>query len=380
MILLRSITFLAQNFFFIALGLIGLNFIVGFHELGHFLFCKLFNIRTPTFSMGFGPFIASKKVGETTFALSSIPLGGYVEIAGAAEVGQGEQKDAHARDKGSFAIKPYWQKLLVLLGGILFNFIFAYAALIFLFLVGLPKTEFLYPRNAKPIIHEIKEDSAAQRAGFAIGDRIISINGQNIGENGLKAYTLINELPGAETSFVVERGAQETEIKATLDTKDLGDKKVGSLGVLFEITGTSSLPFIDAVKEGIALTNAYIKATVLGFKHIFVKRDVSKMGGPVKIISETVKAAGHSFGVFLFFLAVLSINLAVFNLIPLPILDGGQILFYTIEALIRRPLSVKVREYIHIATWILMLTLVVYLSAQDIYQLVKPYLGKFLGK
>ena len=174
--------------------------------------------------------------------------------------------------------------------------------------------------------------------------------------------------------------AQEIEIKATLDTKDLGDKKVGSLGVLFEITGTSSLPFIDAVKEGIALTNAYIKATVLGFKHIFVKRDVSKMGGPVKIISETVKAAGHSFGVFLFFLAVLSINLAVFNLIPLPILDGGQILFYTIEALIRRPLSVKVREYIHIATWILMLTLVVYLSAQDIYQLVKPYLGKFLGK
>ena len=197
MIFLRSITFLAQNSFLLLLGLIGINFLVGFHELGHFLFCKLFNIRTPTFSIGFGPIFASKKIGDTTFALSAIPLGGYVEIAGAAEVGQGEQKDAHARDKGSFAIKPYCQKLLVLFGGILFNFIFAYSALIFLFLVGLPKTEFLYPRNAKPIIHEIKEDSAAQRAGFAIGDRIISINGQNIGENGLKAYTLINELAGS---------------------------------------------------------------------------------------------------------------------------------------------------------------------------------------
>lgn len=380
MILLRSITFLAQNFFFLAVGLIGINFLVGFHELGHFLFCKLFNIRTPTFSIGFGPFIASKKIGETTFALSSIPLGGYVEIAGAAEIGQGEQKEAHARDKGSFAMKPYWQKLLVMLGGILFNLIFAYAALIFLFMIGLPKTEFLYPRNAKPIIHEIKEESAAQKAGFAIGDRIISINGQNIGDDGLKAYTIISDSPGVETSFIVERGGQETEIKATFDSKEVGDKKIGSLGVLFEITGTSPVPFIDAIKQGIALTNAYIKATVLGFKNIFVKRDVSKMGGPIKIISETIKAASHSFGVLLFFLAVLSINLAIMQCIPLPILDGGQILFYTIEALIRRPLSVKIREYIHIASWLFILALVLYLSAQDIYQLVKPYLGKFLAQ
>jgi regulator of sigma E protease len=377
MILLRSITFLAQNFLLLLIGLIGINFLVGFHELGHFLFAKLFNIRTPTFSIGFGPFVASKKIGDTTFALSSIPLGGYVEIAGAAEIGQGEQKDAHARDAGSFAVKPYWQKMLVMFGGILFNLIFAYAALIFLFMVGLPKTEFLYPRNAKPIIKEIKEESAAQKAGFAVGDRIISINGENINDNGLKAYTLMSELPGAETSFLVEREGQEKEINATLDSKEVADKKIGSLGVLFEISGTSSLPFISAVKEGIALTNAYIKATVMGFKNIFVKRDLSKMGGPIKIISETIKAAGHSFGVFIFFLAIISINLAIMQCIPLPILDGGQILFYTIEALIRRPLSVKIREYIHIASWLLILALVLYLSAQDIYQLVKPYLGKF---
>ena len=96
MILLRSIAFLVQNIFFIFIGLVGINFLVGFHELGHFLFCKLFKIRTPTFSIGFGPFLASKKIGQTTFALSAIPLGGYVEIAGSAEMGQGEQKDAHA--------------------------------------------------------------------------------------------------------------------------------------------------------------------------------------------------------------------------------------------------------------------------------------------
>ncbi len=380
MILLRSITFLTQNIFFLMAGLIGINFLVGIHELGHFLFCKLFKVRTPTFSMGFGPFITSKKVGETTFALSAIPLGGYVEIAGLAEMGQGDQKEAHSKDKNSFAAKPYWQKLLVLLGGILFNLMFAYFALSLLFMMGLPKTELLYPRNAKPVIHEIKEDSAASKAGLAVGDRIISINGQELDDNGLKAYTLINSLPGAETSLVVERDGQQQEITTTLDSRDLGDKKVGSLGVLFEITGTPGLPFVSAIKEGISLTNAYIKATFLGFKQIFAKRDVSKMGGPIKIISETVKAAGTGFEVFLLFLAVVSINLAVFNLIPLPILDGGQILFYTIEAIIGRPLSTKMKEYIHIGSWLLILALVVYLSTQDIWQLAKPYVGKYFGK
>jgi len=98
-------------------------------------------------------------------------------------------------------------------------------------------------------------------------------------------------------------------------------------------------------------------ATIAGFKHIFVKRDVSKMGGPIKIISETVKAASDSFGVFLFFRAVLSINLAILNLLLLPISDGGQILFYTIEAIVGRPLSIKVKEYIHIGSRLLILAL-----------------------
>lgn len=380
MILLQTVTFFIKNIFLILTGLIGINFLVGFHELGHFLFCKLFSIRTPTFSIGFGPFLSSKKIGDTTFALSAIPLGGYVEIAGLAEVGQGEQKESRARDKGSFAAKPYWQKLLVMLGGIIFNLIFAYAAFIFLFLKGLPKIEFLYPRNAKPIIHEIKENSAAQKAGLIVGDHILAINGQIINDNGLTAYNAISALPGTQTSIIIERGGQEQEIPVTIDSKEAGDKKIGNLGVVFEITGTQSLGLWDAIKEGISLTNIYIRATALAFKQIFSKCDVSKMGGPVKIISETVKAAGHSFGFFIFFLAIMSINLAIFNLIPLPILDGGQIVFYTIEAIIGRPLSTKVREYIHIGSWLFVLGLIIYLSTQDIWQLCKPYIGKYFSR
>lgn len=372
--LIRSFTFISQNFYFILLGLIGINFLVGFHELGHFLFCKLFNIRTPTFSLGFGPIIASKKMGTTNFALSAIPFGGYVEIAGMAEVGQGEQKHAHEKGAQSFSQKPYYQKLLVMFGGILFNLIFAYFALASLFWFGLPKSEFLYPRNAQPIINKIQEDSAAAKAQLQVGDRILAINDIQINDDALKAYKTIAAMPGHPATLKIQRAGQELDVPVFLESKQAGGTEVGSLGVTFEITGKEPLSLMASVKEGFALTNAYIVNTALAFKNIFVKRDVSKMGGPLMVISETIKAAGHSWPVFLFFLAIISINLAVMNLIPLPILDGGQILFYTIEAIVGRPLPVKVREYIHIGSWLFIMGLILYLSTQDVYKIVKSYL------
>lgn len=372
--LVRSFTFIAQNFFFILAGLIGINFVVGFHELGHFLFCKLFNIRTPTFSLGFGPILANKKIGTTNFALSAIPLGGYVEIAGSAEVGQGEQKHAHDTDIHSFARKSYYQKLLVMLGGILFNLIFAYATLIAFYWFGLPKSEFLYPRNAQPVINQIQENSPASKAELKVGDRILAINDTQINDDALKAYKTIAGMPGAPATLKIQRDGQEIDVPVFLEAKQVNGNEVGSLGVTFEITGTQPTSFGNAVKEGIKMTNAYIVNTALAIKNIFTKRDVSKMGGPLMVISETVKAAGHSLPVFFFFLAIISINLAVFNLLPLPILDGGQILFYTIEAIIGRPLPMKIREYIHIGSWVLILGLMLYLSAQDIYKIVKSYL------
>ena len=125
--------------FFIAGGL-GFGFLVGFHELGHFLFCKLFGVKTPSFSIGFGPQLLKKKIGDTVFTLSAIPFGGYVEIAGSEEPGQGEQKESKSLAPDSFAVKPYYQKMLIIAGGILFNLIFAYAAVILVMAIGAPET------------------------------------------------------------------------------------------------------------------------------------------------------------------------------------------------------------------------------------------------
>lgn len=361
---------LLQNIFFILLGSLGMGFLIGFHELGHFLFAKLFKIRTPSFSIGFGPKLISKKFGDTEFSLSAIPLGGYVEIAGAAEVGQGEQKEAHAIDEGSFAIKPYYQKMCVMLGGILFNLAFAYFAMTLLFITGIPKT----PLIQKPIIAAIAPDSAAEKGSLAIGDRIVAINNEPINNN---INTLLQPLALQEATLTIEHNGTIIEKVVTIGEKEINGKIIGVLGVEFDIAATPPQPFLSAITQGIAMTNAWIKNTIVGFTQL--RRNVGDIAGPVMIIAMTTKAASAGWQILLLLLAIISINLAVLNLIPLPILDGGQILFYTIEAIIQRPLPDKVREYIHIATWLMFIVLFLYLTTKDILRLAAPYISPLLS-
>lgn len=379
MILARAVTFLSQKLLFSLAGILGIGFLIGFHELGHFLFCKLFNIRTPSFSIGFGPKLFKKKIGETEFALSAIPLGGYVEIAGSAEVGQGTQQEAHAKDEHSFANKPFYQKLLVMLGGIMFNLAFAYAAVVLLFMVGMPKTAFLYPFNTRPIVAEVVKDSAAEKAQLLAGDRIVAIGNQKIAEaddynNVPTIIRLLKPLAGQQTTIKVERQGAEQELPITI-----GGTQSGVLGVVFDVIDMPKYSLTDSIKKAFNLTNAYIAATANAYKNIFVKRDVSNMGGPLAVMAVTMKGAGEGFSIYLLILAIISINLAILNLIPLPILDGGQILFLIIEAIIRRPLPIKVKEYIHIASWLMILALFVYLSYNDLLKIISPYFKKLVA-
>jgi regulator of sigma E protease len=371
---------------YFAIALFGIGFLIGFHEFGHFLFCKLFGIRTPSFSIGFGPQLWSRKIGDTQFILSAIPLGGFVEIAGAAEVGQGEQEYAESTAPDSFAVKPYYQKFLVMTGGILCNLLFAYCAFIFLSFTGMPKTPLLYPTNGTTIIAQVEPDSAAAKAGFVPGDTIIAINQVRIAGNPLEAMQLVQTLPHKTVPVTIERNGVLKEVSVTIDAKKIGDHPrspvLGSLGVMFEVTDIPGSSFFEGIKQGIRITNRWIVETVKGFISIFQRADLKGAGGPVAIIMMLTKGATSSLKLFLIILAIISINLAILNLIPLPILDGGQLLFYTIEAIIRRPLPIKIREYIHIASWLIILGLVLYLSIYDIARVAHPYIEnvkQFLG-
>ncbi len=367
-----------QNILFAITGLLGIGFLIGFHELGHFLFCKLFNISTPSFSIGFGPTIFTKKIGDTVFKLSAIPFGGYVEIAGSPEIGQGEQKEAARHDESSFATKPFYQKFLVMIGGILFNLIFSYLVFIALFMTGIPKTTIMHKENMGPVITQIQENSPAAQSGLQQGDKIIKINETSIDNNVQQALEALAPLANKQAIITIERNGKQQPVIVMVGEKEVLGKKIGSLGISFDVIDLPHLSFFQAIRQGIKTTNQWIYNTIYGFTHLFKKRDVSNMAGPVMILAMTIKSAAEGMKIFFLFLAIISVNLAVLNMIPLPILDGGQILFYGIEAIIRRPLSIKIREYIHLATWFAFLILFLYLSIQDITRIASPHIESLL--
>lgn len=366
----------SQTLMFVAIGIIGVGFLIAFHELGHFIFCKLFDIKTPAFSIGFGPRLLKKQIGETEFSISAIPLGGYVQMEST------NSGDEAPHDHRLFNAKPYWQKLLVMCGGIGFNLIFAYLVLIGLAFSGVPKTLLLYPKNATPKINVVLPGSAAERAGLQQGDVIKALNNESIDSDVTKLLDLIKERANQEVVLTIERQNSPQEISLTLNERKVENGSVGSLGVIFDIQETPGLSFIDALKQGIRLTNKIITNTVEGFVSIVQRKDMSQVGGPLMIISMTTSVAAQGIKILLLFLAVISVNLAILNIIPLPIFDGGQILFYTIEAIIRRPLPERVREYIQIGSWLFLMALVIYLTGKDIARIASPQISailRFLG-
>lgn len=347
-------------------GLAGIAFLIGFHELGHFLFAKLFNVYTPSFSIGFGPKLVSKKIGETQFSLSAIPLGGYVEMAGMAD--ESTQEIPQSR---LFSHKPFYQKFLIMSGGILFNLIFAYMAFILLFAAGLPASDYLYPLNATNKVRAVLQDSAIAET-VKPGDAILSFNGTPTNHNILELYALAAKQGGQPIALEIQRG---DEFITTTITPAVRNGR-GSLDILFTSEALAPMPIYQAFQEGVTLTNSIISRTISSLMHIMTKRDVSSMGGPLSIISEAAKSSSLGILPFLILLCIISINLAILNIIPLPILDGGQILVYGVEALIGRPLPIRAREYLFLGTWAIMLTLFIYLTYKDIIRLASSLLKR----
>lgn len=378
-LMITTITSILSKFGFIGAGIIGLGFLIAFHELGHFLFCKLFSIRTPSFSVGFGPKLISKKIGETEFSLSVIPLGGYVEIAGAAEVGQGEQKDALATDEYSFIKKPYYQKFLVMLGGIMFNLAFSYFALTLLFATGLPDSPLTYSETSINKIEKVAIEVIGQRKNktkefnFLKGDILTAINGTLIDNPVKQIKTIINQSTNDTIEVIAKRDSKTYTIE--FDKNTLEQNAPHYFGIIFERQAPKPMNFLQALNHGIKATNNWIAKTVESFFTLFKKRNVKQFAGPLAIISMTSNSAQSGWKVFLLFLAIISINLAVLNLLPLPILDGGQLLFHTIEAIIGRQLPIKIKEYIFIASWLMILSLMLYLSFFDIKRIITSYFG-----
>jgi len=362
----------SKKFIPLLYALIGFGVLITIHECGHFLFCKLFNVHTPTFSIGMGPTVFQRKVGDTNFRLALIPIGGYVEIAGMAEVGQGDQE--HAGDIGprSFSKKPYWQRFLILIGGILFNLLFAYFVFSALFFSGMP-----VQKEVELVIKDVKGVSKTADIELQAGDKILELNGHELSTSPKELFPklrmLVSELSKKklqDISLKVKRG--DEKINITIPGSENGSNlQRGVLaGAVFDLNTVrveyESYPFFQAIKKGIQHTNGWIYKVFSSLKMLVTKRNIKDFGGPIMIVSQSFKFAQRGLLMLFVFLAIISINLAVINLLPIGALDGGQLLFETIEAIIRRKIPEVIRMSINLLSWVLILSLILYLSYQDI--------------
>jgi regulator of sigma E protease len=326
-----------------------LTIVVFFHELGHFLVARWCGVRVMTFSVGFGPeLVGFNDKRGTRWKLSAIPLGGYVKFFGdenAASVPDQETiKDMSETDKrDSFFHKTVGQRAAVVAAGPIANFILAIVIFATVFT--------LYGKPATPArVDTVQPDSAAQSAGFQQGDLIVSINGKKI-ETFTDMQRLVSTSAGETLSIEVDRGGARQTLKATPKMTEIKDNfgNVHRMGVL-GITGARGEPVkvdpLTAVKLGVEETWFVVERTLSYIGGVVVgKESADQLGGPIRIAQVSGQVATAGFVALIHLAAVLSISIGLLNLFPIPLLDGGHLMFYAFEALRGRPLSERAQEY-----------------------------------
>lgn len=347
----------------ILLSLLGITGIIVFHEFGHFIFCKIFGVYTPTFSIGMGKKLYTMMIGTTEFCISAAPLGGYVEIANEASHGQ----------KGFNSIS-YLQKFLIILGGIGFNMLFAYIIFSILFYVGMPDSAFMPYENTRPVVKTISP-SSINHGILESDDIIISINNKLVKNNSEVIKDAINNSIAQDKNFIniiIERDKQEHAITLQLNP----DKKPLLLEERIELSlvRKSPLTLSQSISNGITLTNFYILTIVSSLKNLVTTKNSQGLAGPIMTLTSSTKIAQKGCKSLLIFLAIISINLGIMNLLPLPIFDGGQFVLFTIETIMKREMSDYIKEIIGMFSWFLILGLMVIFSIKDIYTLIHQYL------
>jgi regulator of sigma E protease len=352
----------------IVAAVVGLGVLIVFHEFGHFLLAKLSGVGVLTFSVGFGPKLWVKKKGETEYALSAFPLGGYVKM-----VGEDPEEEVKAVDvERSFAHKSLLTRTAIVAAGPGFNLLLAVFLLMLVFLFyGVPVLSNL--------VGAVEPESPAAQAGIQKGDRIVAVDGQAV-TAWEDLSSAIKRSAGQTLALRVQRGGQELPITVQPRKKEVKNifgelKEDWMIGIGSQVSIEKGDPGL-AISKAFVQTYEYSKLTLVGL-YKMITREVSprNLGGPILIAQMAGQQAQEGIGSFLAFLAVLSINLGVLNLLPVPVLDGGHLFFFAVEAIIGRPVSVKYREKAQQVGIFLLLLLMIFAFANDIFRLFEKQVG-----
>jgi regulator of sigma E protease len=347
--------------------LVVLGVLIFVHELGHFLVAKLLKVRVEVFSLGFPPKLVSKQIGETDYRISVVPLGGYVKLLG-------ENPNDEVPPElipRSFLHRALWQRAAIVLAGPIFNFLFAFLALFMVFAVsGIPYV----PTEVGRVI----EGAPAQRAGLKAGDQIVAVDGTPV-KRWEELSHQIRQHGGQTLNLLIKRDSQELHFQITPEIREsenlFGQKvKAFQIGVASpERVLTEHVGPADALEEGMSYS-LRIAALTLQSIYKLVAREIpaDTLGGPIMIAQVAGKQAEMGFSPFIHFMAVLSVNLFLLNLLPIPVLDGGHLAFLFLEAVRGKPLDVKHREMAQAVGMMLILTMMVFVFYHDIVRLFSP--------
>ena len=352
------------------------------HEFGHFYSAKKFGMRVDEFGFGFPPklFTILKK-GDTEYTFNLLPLGGFVRIFGESEQ---EVIEAGGEDKDrSFGSKPAWQQAIVLLAGIFANFVLAWLLLSFGFMSGLPtsvnsdNSSSLNIQDASLVVVSVEPDSPAETSGLKTGDKVISLSTENeegkiysVNTNSLKNFVLAN---GENDFYLTYKRGHDMEEK-TLISPMLDQNSIPKIGIGMDDIGIAKLSFFPALLEGFKLNAHITKNTTLGLYNLLTdslkgQGDISSITGPVGIVGMVGDAYDFGLAYLLSFAALISINLAIINLIPFPALDGGRLLFLLIEKIKGSKMNPKAANTANGIGFVLLLLLMLFVTYKDITKL-----------
>jgi regulator of sigma E protease len=426
--------------------LIVIGILIFAHELGHFLAARWMNVKVLKFSLGFGPKLIGRKVGDTEYLVSAFPLGGYVKLLGEEAEG-GESANAEGAEVSSpedrnrsFSIQPVWKRAVIVGAGPLFNFVLAYLIFVVMlasdYVMYVPTFASLLPNiesvavdspaeqggmkpgdkvvaingrevssrnqmleiiserpeepldidvergkrvirlsivperkmvktfegeeveigrigveSPPPVVGSVVGDSPAGKAGFKPGDRIVSIDGRSL-STWAQVTEVIYASPGKALAVEVERGRDRITLSVTPETTKIeepggGSIEIGQIGIILKSRGIEiqSANILHAAYKGVEATYAWTELTVVGIGMLITGQlSLDNIGSPIMIAQVSGSAASQGALSLFMFIGMLSINLGIINMIPIPPLDGGHLMFFSIEAVQARPVSERKRE------------------------------------
>ncbi len=310
------------------------------HELGHFFIAKRKGVRVEKFSLGFGPKLFGFKRGETEYLLSAIPLGGYLKMAGE-NPGEGEG----APDE--FFSKSPLDRIKIVLAGPFMNLLLAYILMTAMFAIGIRLPDYSDAQSIPAEIGEVMIGFPAHSAGIKVGDKIISVDGESVEDWGELA-DIIHASPDREIELVLNREEEIFNLRITPVEQDMLGENYGIIGISPPVKSFHVERF--GWKSPLLALNANIRQVGMSYKMLWLIVSRAKfrkfVGGPILIVQMAGQEVRKGLSGFLGFMAYINIMLAVINLLPFPVLDGGHCAFFILEKLRRRPLSLKTQELV----------------------------------